>query len=282
MNAIKSRMKSVASTRQITKAMELVSSSKLRRAKEKAEGVVPYHEEMLSALRDFIKLKSESESEFLVSREVKKTCYIVLSGDRGLAGGYNSNIYKLVEAVSQESDRCVIPVGKKSVEHYQRRNIEIINPGFDLLADVGSGGASDISALVCREYLAGRIDRVCIVYTKFISMLTQQPVCEQILPICVDRSDGPDQKKAIGSSAICDSSPDDLINSLVPFCVSGLIYTSLMQAIASEHGARRNAMSAATKNAGEILDNLQLSFNRARQAAITQEITEIVSGAEAL
>ena len=280
MNAIKSRMKSVRSTRQITKAMELVSSSKLRRAKEKALSVVPYHEEIISTLRSLKKLKAECESDFLASREIKRTCYIVLSGDRGLAGGYNNNIYKLVESVKTGTDDIILPIGKKSIEYYARKKAEIIDPGYETLDSVGCGGASDISSLICREYLAGKIDRVCIVYTKFISMLTQTPVCEQILPLEIN--DDSDNKNGSASQALCDSSPSELINSLIPFCVSGMIYTSLMQAIASEHGARRNAMSAATKNAGEILDNLQISFNRARQAAITQEITEIVSGAEAL
>ncbi len=276
-NSIKSRIKSVDSTRQITKAMELVATSKLRRAKEKAEGSRPFHFALTDAMADILKFAKDIESPYLVERKVKKTCFIVIAGDRGLAGGYNNNVFKAVKALTEQTPSyCILPIGKKAIEYYSRRNVDIIDAGYETIASVGAGGATDIASLLCREYAEGKIDRVVTVYTEFVSMLTQQTSSEQILPLSIPEKDG-----NLGG-AVFDSSADEMIEYLVPFCVSGLLYSSLCEAEASEHGSRRNAMNSANKNADEIIASLRLSYNRARQAAITQEITEIVSGAEAL
>lgn len=276
-NSIKSRMKSVDSTRQITKAMELVATSKLRRAKEKAERSRPFHFALKEAMADILRFAVDSESPYLTERKVNKTCFIVIAGDRGLAGGYNNNVFKTVKAlIEQTPSYCILPVGKKAVEYYSRRDVDMIDCGYDTIVSVGAGGAKDIASLLCREYKEGRIDKVVVVYTQFVSMLTQQTSSDQILPISLP------EKQQGGDGAIFDSSPDELIEYLMPFCVSGLLYSALCEAEASEHGSRRNAMNSANKNADEIIALLRLSYNRARQAAITQEITEIVSGAEAL
>ena len=277
-NSIKSRMRSVAGTRQITRAMELVSSSKLRRAKEKAEGSRPFHAALTRAIADLTAAGGacDGDSVFLCEREVKKTCYVVMAGDRGLAGAYNSNLFRYVRALAGDSSYCVLPVGKKAVEHFKRRNAECLDVGCASLAAVDVGVCSNIASLLCREYRAGHIDRVVVVYTKFVSMLSQEAAEEQILPIVGG------EQEATGREFLIDEEPVALIDALVPFCVSGLLFAAASEAVASEHGARRNAMSSASKNAGELIDSLQLRFNRARQAAITQEITEIVSGADAL
>lgn len=155
----------------------------------------------------------------------------------------------------------------------------MIDVGYETVTSVGAGGATDIASLLCSEYKEGRFDSIVIIYTRFVSMMTQTAVHEQLLPLEVKKGEGGDKK---GFDILCDVSVEELIGSLVPFCVSGLIYSALCEAEAAEHGMRRNAMNSANKNADEIIGDLQLKYNRARQAAITQEITEIVSGAEAL
>ena len=279
MNGIKTRMRSVSSTRQITRAMELVSSSKLRRAKEKAEGSRPFHGALTRAIADLSAANGvgDEQSVFLKERQVKKTCYVVIAGDRGLAGAYNSNLFRHTKALAAEGDYCVLPVGKKAVEHYRRCGDPLLDVGCASLAAVDVGVCSNLAALLCREYKAGHIDRVVVVYTEFVSMLSQVAVDEQILPLGAE-SEG----EASSAEFLMDEDPVELIDALVPFCVSGLLYAAVSEAVASEHGARRNAMSSASKNAGELIDKLQLHYNRARQAAITQEISEIVSGAGAL
>ena len=279
LNSIKTRLKSVESTRQITKAMELVSTSKLRRAKEKAEGSRAYHEELSEALEMILAMSGdeECENEYLKARQIKRTCYIVVAGDRGLAGGYNSNIFKLADKMRKEGD-CILPIGKKARDYYTKRKADMIDVGYETVTDVGAGGATDIASLLCSEYKEGRFDSIVIIYTKFVSMMTQKAESEQLLPLNLERA----EDKAASADLWSDVSSEELINSLVPFCVSGLIYSALCEAEASEHGMRRNAMNSANKNADEIIGDLHLKYNRARQAAITQEITEIVSGAEAL
>lgn len=278
-NSIKSRIKSVSSTRQITRAMELVSSSKLRRAKAQAEGSRPFHEALIRTIADLSAASGacDGDSVFLRSREVKKTCYVVIAGDRGLAGAYNVNLFRHTKSIAEGGDYCVLPIGKKAVEHYRRSGVECLDIGCPTLADADVGVCSNVASLLCREYRLGNIDRVVVVYTEFINMLSQMTTDECILPIV---SSGEEAGEA--RDFLMDEEPTELIDALVPFCISGLLHAAVAEATASEHGARRNAMSSASKNAGELIDNLQLRFNRARQAAITQEISEIVSGADAL
>ena len=259
--------------------MELVSSSKLRRAKEQAEGSRPFHAALTDVIADLAAASGacDGESVFLRGREVKKTCYVVMAGDRGLAGAYNSNLFRHTEALSKKGDYCVLPVGKKATEYFRRRGVECIDVGCPTLASADIGVCSSIAATLCRAYKEGKIDRVVVVYTKFVSMLTQTTADETVLPILLEQK----EEGTVAEYQI-DTDPAELVDAMVPFCVSGLLYAAVSEAVASEHGARRNAMSAASKNAGELIDDLQLRFNRARQAAITQEISEIVSGADAL
>ena len=278
-NSIKSRIKSVSSTRQITRAMELVSSSKLRRAKERAEGSRPFHSALTDAIADLTAASGacDGDSAFLREREVKKTCFVVIAGDRGLAGAYNSNLFRHTEALSRGQECCVLPIGKKAIDHFHRRGVECIDVDCPSLAMADTGVCSSIASILCRAYREGKIDRVVVIYTRFVSMLSQVTADERILPITM-----PERGAGAAIDFQIDADPVELIDAMVPFCVSGLLFTAVAEATASEHGARRNAMSSASKNAGELIDTLQLRFNRARQAAITQEISEIVSGADAL
>ena len=275
MKQIKTRIKSVESTRQITKAMELVATSKLRRAKERAEASRPYREVMARAIAGLQATVADSPSVFVLEREVKRTCYLVIAGDRGLAGGYNANLFRMVKSLMQEGD-CVLPIGKKAMEYYRRLGCDLLTEYFDVTAAVGTGDCTQIATLLCEGFANGQFDRVVVAYTSFESMLSQVPQTQQILPIVLS------EDKAELHDALLEGEAEELIAKIVPQYLSGILYACLCEATASEHGARRTAMNSANKNATEIIDTLVLKYNRARQAVITQEITEIVSGAEAL
>lgn len=278
MKQIKTRIRSVESTRQITRAMELVATSKLRRAKQRVENVRPYHEVLAEAISGLQAGAAESPTVFALEREVRSTCYVVIAGDRGLAGGYNANLFRMVARLTEGTDCCVLPIGKKSLEHFRHTGSDILSTYFGVTGTVGIGDCMQIARLLCEGFADGRFDRVVVAYTKFQSMLSQTPVHEQLLPIVLQ----PTGTAAGYGAALVEGAAEELIERIVPQYVSGVLYASLCEAAASEHGARRTAMNAANKNAGEIIDTLVLKYNRARQAAITQEITEIVSGAEAL
>ena len=274
MNDIKARMKSVRSTMQITKAMELVATSKLRRAKESVERTRPFYEVLIRAISDIASTDLD-DCSFLKPREVKRTLYIVIAGDRGLAGGYNSNVFRLCRSISAEGGQTkILPIGKKAVEHYRHRGEDIYSSDYELVSGVTVGSAMTLGSLISDAYLSGEVDRVELVYTEFVSMMTQTPTNKTLLPL--QMCDG------------CDSAPEyegegeELIRSILPEYLGGVIWSAVCEALASESGARRTAMNSANKNAQEMIDSLMLRFNRARQAVITQEITEIVSGAEAL
>ena len=277
MKQIKTRIKSVESTRQITKAMELVATSKLRKAKLRAENARPYHKVLLEAISAIQSGAAECPTVFAQSREVKKTCYVVIAGDRGLAGGYNANLFRMVARMSEGQEACILPIGKKATEHFRRRGSEILSSSFEVTGALGMGDCRQIGQLLCEGFARGDFDRVEIVYTEFCSMLSQVPASLTLLPITLEQGD---TKRYSG--AMIEGDPEELVARIVPLYVSGILYTTLCEAAASEHGARRTAMNSANKNAEEIIDTLVLKYNRARQAAITLEITEIVSGAEAL
>ena len=276
MNDIKARIKSVQSTMQITKAMELVATSKLRRAKERVERSRFFYETMERAIRTVENSDESGASVWGKAREEKKTLFVVFAGDRGLAGGYNANIFRLTEQLAKEKNAVYLPIGKKALEYYRHRGAAIYSDAHEYIADMNVGDAIAAAAQICESYRAGEIDRVVIVYTKFVSMISQVPQYETVLPM--EKSD----QKADGTAPLYEGDVEEILDQIVPNYVGGLMYTAVCESIASESGSRRSAMSAANKNAGEMIDHLMLSYNRARQAVITQEITEIVSGAEAL
>ncbi len=273
MNDIKSRMKSVRSTMQITKAMELVATSKLRRAKERAERSRPYYTTLSDAINT-LKAVGEAKGSRFFSSDSAKTLFVVIAGDRGLAGGYNANIFRMTEALSRESDAIFLPVGKKALEYYKHRGREIFSDGFGLVAEVGVGDAFDMAALISSAYEEGLFGRVVLVYTKFVSMMTQLPVYEELLPF------GEAEGNAESAEPLIEEEVDEMLSRIVPYYLGGIIYSAVCESAASESGARRSAMNAANKNAEEMINTLMLKYNRARQAIITQEITEIVSGAQ--
>ena len=277
MKDIKLRIRSVQSTMQITKAMELVASSKLRHARERMEQARPYFETLQATLADIAAANTEFTSPYLARRPVKKTCYIVIAGDRGLAGGYNANLFKLVAQAAEGKECCVLPVGKKALEHFQRRGMSILTEAFSPVEGVTVSDCFSMSRLVAQGFLKGEFDEIHLCYTRFESMLTQTAKTVQMLPMAAPK---PREDKRPRSLMLYEPSSEAVYDAIVPEYFAGLIWGAVCESEASEQAARRTAMDAARKNAGEMIENLNLRYNRARQAAITQEITEIVAGAE--
>ena len=275
MKDIKLRIKSVENTMQITKAMELVASSKLKKARDRMESARPYFMTLFNTLSDIAAYTVDFSSPFLVKRPVKKSAYVLIAGDRGLAGGYNNNMFKLFTAHSQDKNAVVIPVGKKAVDFCKRRNIEIFTEEYSLVEDLSSADCTDMGDLLAESFEKGEIDEVFICYTTFVSMLSQSPEIIQVLPLISVNADTY-QRNTITEY---EPDPEELFSMLVPQFVTGLVYGAVTESWASELAARRTAMDAASKNAQEMVSGLSLQYNRARQAAITQEITEIVAGA---
>ena len=275
--AIKLRIKSMESTKQITKAMEMVAASRMRKAQERVLTCRPYFKTLYRTLRTIAASKEGFESPFLLDREIKKTCYIVIAGDRGLAGGYNSNVLKKAWAEMEGKDVCVLPIGKKAVEFFRLRGVEILTESYAEAADIDVADCFTIAKMIANDYDAEAYDEVCIAYTNFHSILSQTPDTMKLLPLQEDP-----EVEAPDSNCMTLYEPDEetVFRAIIPEYIGGLIYGALCESVASELGARRTAMDAATKNAEEMISDLNLKYNRARQGAITQEITEIVAGSE--
>ena len=279
MKEIKTRIASVENTKQITKAMELVASSKFRKAKERAENSKGYFNTLNEAVQNIARNTSGSKSEFLKVREVKNKCYVVIAGDRGLAGGYNSNVFKALIAETKDSSKVkLVSIGKKAKEFANKGPIELI----ESVPSVEGASYEDIMRIsnkIMSLYQNGDIDEVKLIYTEFISALSQEPRVTQLLPIIAENTQETEEKK--GAAVQYLPSPAAVLGYIVPKYVSGVIYGGLAESYASEQAARRTAMESATDNANEMIATLELQYNRARQAAVTQEISEIVAGAAA-
>ncbi|MDK2564802.1 ATP synthase F1 subunit gamma [Romboutsia sedimentorum] len=275
MKEIKTRIKSVESTKQITKAMELVSSSKFRKAKEKAESARPYFNTLYNTVQDIAKNTGGSKNVFLTEKKVNNVCYIVVAGDRGLAGGYNSNILKAVLNHNQAQTAKVISVGKKAKESLSKRGYEIID-SIESVEDAVYEDASRVAKIAMNAYQNGEVDEVNLVYTEFVSALTQEAKVVRLLPLTIDKTE-----EVIKGKAAVEYLPsaDAVLGYVLPKYVSGSVYGAIAESYASEQAARRTAMESATDNANDMISKLELVYNRARQAAVTQEISEIVAGA---
>lgn len=275
MKEIKARIKSVESTMQITKAMELVATSKLRRAKENVERTRPFYQILGSAINDILSASADLESEWFLPRNVKKTLFIVFAGDRGLAGGYNSNVFRVTEELLRDTDGLWLPMGKKSLEYARHRKYDVLTDSFEYAGEMGVGDMLSLGEIVADGYKKGEYDRVVMIFTEFVSMMTQRVVYEELFPLTTCTSG-----RCSEMESDCDGV--EMLDKIIPSYIGGILYSALCESLASESGARRTAMNSANKNAEEMIDTLMLKYNRARQAVITQEITEIVSGAEAL
>ena len=280
MKEIKTRIKSVESTKQITKSMELVSSYKFRKAKERAESARPYFNTLYNTVQDIAKNTSNSRNVFLKERKVNNVCYIVIAGDRGLAGGYNSNILKAVIAHNKLGTGKVITVGKKAKESLSKRGYEVIDY-IESVEKCVYEDANRVAQAAMEAYKNGEVDEVNLVYTEFISALSQEPKIVKLLPVTIDNTNTEKEVKKGKAAVQYWPSADAVLGYVLPKYVSGSVYGAIAESFASEQAARRTAMESATDNANEMISKLELVYNRARQAAVTQEISEIVGGAAA-
>ena len=274
MKDIKLRIRSVESTMQITKAMQLVASSKLRGARARMEASRPYMKVSRRAIWDIASHNTGAQSDYVIPREIKRRCYIVIAGDRGLAGSYNANMFKRIEWDSRDANCCVIPIGRKAKEYYNRKGARIITE-VDKVEGLTLEDCADIAQRVLDSYDAGEYDEVVLAYTSFVSVLTQRTKLKPLLPL--DTHDAPERTSR---QMLCEPDADTLLKGFLPQYLAGLIYAAACDSFASEQAARRVAMDSATKNASEMIEDLSLRYNRARQSSITQELTEIVAGAE--
>jgi F-type H+-transporting ATPase subunit gamma len=274
---IKRRIKSVESTMQITKAMELVSSSKLRRAKERADACREYFQSMYEVICQTALESPPSVYTQPVEGE-PSPLFIVVAGDRGLAGGFNSNVLKLAESRIQElgGNAMVLPIGKKSVEHFEKRSYPIVERYVGIAERMSIYKAERITDLVMELFHAGKVDSIELVFTNYVSPMLQEPRLVQLLPIPHVQNDDTHKARSITEF---EPSAEAVFSMLVPKYIAGMVYCTVVDSFASEQASRRSAMESATDNATEMIDTLSLEYNRARQTAITQEITEIVSGA---
>jgi len=283
MKAVKLRIKSVQNTMQITKAMQLVAASKLRKAKEKADHSKPYFTIMRETLTDIAQGNTDFQSPYTKQVKNDKWLYVVIAGDRGLAGGYNANLFKFMESETKGRDYMVLPVGKKSVEYFRHRGVELFTEEFAEVARISISECFGIAKMICDAYSNGKFGHVLLCYTDFVSMMTQTPRSTSLLPLSdfeTEAAEAGEEKKPVRDLILYEPDSETVFNAIVPEYLAGLLYTSINVSVASELAARRTAMEAATDNAGEMIEKLSLYYNRARQASITQEITEIVAGAE--
>ena len=270
MKDIKLRIKSVESTMQITKAMQLVATSKLRRAKERMESSKPYAVISREAVQAAVMRCEDGNAPFLAVRPLKRRLYIIIAGERGLAGGYNSNVFKAVAAHVGDTEYCVMPLGRKAVEKYHRMD------RYTRVEGVSVSDSYRIAKMVIAGYQEEKYDEVWLAGTSFRSMMSQEVVIEQLLPLVKPEETG--EKRP--PSTLYEMDAAETLQRIVPDFLAGRIYGALCDAFISEVSARRMAMDSASKNAEAMISDLTLRYNRARQGAITQEITEIVAGAE--
>ena len=277
MKDIKLRIKSVESTMQITKAMELVASSKMRRAKERVEHSRPYFETLYESLTKIAAADPRARNPYLRRDDIKRTLLVVIAGDRGLAGGYNANVFKQADAA--EGPVTVLPIGKRSAEYFAHHGAGLFTPEVLMAADVSVSECFTLSHQITEGFLKGEYDAVKLCYTRFDSMMTQTATTLEVLPLTIELTEA-QKAEARRSQILYKPSCEEVFGAIIPEYVAGVLYGAVCESVASELAARRTAMDAATKNAGEMIEHLNLYYNRARQAAITQEITEIVAGAE--
>ena len=274
---IKSRIRSMESTRQITKAMEMVAASKLRRAQNQVIASRPYFETLYAAINDIVDSNRDFSSPYLCKRTGNKALYVVIAGDRGLAGGYNSNILKLVLSEMEDKQATVLPIGKKAVDFFGARNIPALTVNYAEAASVSLGDCFTIAKELSKRFLDGAYDEIHVAYTNFVSVLSQTPATLRLLPLL--RQDTGRQTNT-ENDILYEPDSTHVFEAIIPEYLGGILYGALCESRAAEQAARRTAMDSATQNADDMIADLSLQYNRARQGAITQELTEIVAGSQ--
>lgn len=278
MREIKRQIKSIQNMKQITKAMEMVAASKLKRAQNSAESARPYAEKLKEMVSSIAASTRDIEHPLLQARKVKKTGYLVITSDRGLAGGYNANLLRKVMQIIRErhsspEEYSILVVGRKGKDYFKRRNIPVIDEVTGLSDSPTFADIKPLTSAAVKYYENGAYDELYLVYNQFINALSQLPVEKKLLPLDDVHHD------AVEASYEYEPSAAGVLEVLLPKYAETLIFSALLEGKASEFGAKMTAMGAATKNATKMINSLTVTYNRARQAAITQEISEIVAGA---
>jgi F-type H+-transporting ATPase subunit gamma len=286
---VRNRISSVSSTQQITKAMKMVSAAKLKRATNAIVQLRPYAGKLKEMLSNLSASLEDGSSPFLAEREPTRVLIVVVSSNRGLAGAFNTNVMKTTNLLIAEKysaqhkagNVSIVGIGKKGQEYYQRRKYNVIGNNNELFLDLNFSSVSKVTESIMEGFLKGEFDRVEVVYNRFKNAAVQFLTVEQLLPVPKPEKKQ-DEKEAMQVDYILEPSQEEIVAQLIPKNIKIQLYKAVLDSHASEHGARMTAMDKATDNAGELLKALKLSYNQARQAAITTELTEIVSGAAAL
>ena len=282
LKAIRKRISSIRNTQQITKAMKMVSAAKLRRAQEAVLAARPYADKMAELLRNVAARVSQEAHPLLNAREERKIHLLLFTSDRGLCGGYNANLIRAAEAFIRREgagkEINLVLVGRKGADHFRRRRATIADRHINILATPAEELAAAVTEKAVERFVKGETDAVYILYSRFRSALSQVPTLEKLLPVALPETENIDQL----TEYLYEPSAEALLASLLPKMAEVAIFRALLEAIASEHGARMTAMDSATTNASKMMGSLTLQMNRARQASITRELMEIVGTAEAL
>ncbi len=274
---IRRRIKSVKNIQQITKAMKMVAAARLRRAQEGALANKPYAEKMQAVLMDVAQSAGEIIHPLLEVRPVNKKAYVVLAADKGLAGAYSSNVFKeVITHFSHKSDADLVTVGRKARDYFVHRGYNVVTEYAGFSERPTYENAKQVANKIMNLFTSGEYDEIHMVYTKFISPINVVPTTAKLLPISDLGGEGS------GGEYIYEPNAGEVLGLLLPQYLETMVYGALLQASASELGSRMTAMSAATDNADDLISKLVLNYNKVRQAGITREINEIVSGAEAL
>ena len=276
---LRNKIKSIKSIQQVTNAMKMVAAAKLRKSQENMEKARPYTNAIEGMINHLIPDIDRSLLPILETREIKKKLFLVVSADRGMAGAFNSNIIKQTELKVKEfgtSNSLLICIGKKSHDYFKRRDYNIVESYRDFWNTLDISIALKIGEIIIDKYLNKEIDTVEVIYNEFISLASQKLICKSFLPIAYEA----DEKESC--DLLYEPSKEDVVKTLIPKHLNVQLWQFLLESNASEQAARMVAMENATENAGEIISDLSIEYNKARQAAITTEIIEIVSGANAL
>ena len=283
MRDIKRRKDSIQSTQQITKAMKLVSTVKLQRARSRAENARPYFDKMYETIQSILAKSERLDHPFLTGSGSERKAVIVVTSNRGLAGGYNNNVTRLiVDSGWRKEDVDIYGVGRKGVETLARRDYHIVSDDSEVMNAPSFADAAAIGEKVLDAFAAGEIGEIYLAYTKFKNTVVHVPMLIKLLPVDVEEKQEAGKQTKSETLMNYEPGPEEALDLLIPKYINSTIFGAFIESAASENGARMQAMDAATSNADEMISTLSLVYNRARQGAITQELTEIISGAEAL
>ncbi len=281
MRDIKRRKESVQSTQQITKAMKLVATVKLQKARGKAESNKPYFNMLYDTICSILSMTKNVDHKFLQESDCKKKAVIAVTSNRGLAGGYNSNIVKAILAADfSKEDTYIYAVGKKGIEGLSRKGYNIHKDYSEVINSPLFADATQMTKELLTQYSQGEIGEIYIAYTNFKNTVTQEAKLIKLLPISADDFEEVEVDDKLLMNF--EPSPEEVLDMVIPKYMSNIIFGAFLESVASENGARMQAMDSATSNAEDMISSLSLKYNRARQSAITQELTEIIAGADAI